>query len=132
MAEAKEGVAWESASWAKLSSHADVMKLCHLRDLVADGDRTSKLKASFDGILLDYARELVTDETMALLVELAGDVDLQGKIAAMAAGAHLNTTEDRAVSHMALRAPKVRAPQSPRQFLLWCGMMQSLDRLAVD
>ena len=57
-------------------------------------------------MLLDYSRQRVTPTTMSLLVALAEAMDVKGKIAAMAAGKHLNVTEDRAVGHMALRAPR--------------------------
>ena len=71
-----------------------------------DADRCGYLTAEFEGILLDYSRQRVTKETVPLLLALADAAGLKGKIAAMAAGAHINVTEDRAVGHLALRAPK--------------------------
>lgn len=71
-----------------------------------DADRCAGLVAEFDGLCLDYSRQRVTGETMALLHSLADAANLKGKIADMAAGKHINITEDRAVMHMALRAPK--------------------------
>jgi glucose-6-phosphate isomerase len=73
---------------------------------VQDDDRCKALAAEFEGVVLDYSRQRVTPETMDLLHQLAGAANLKGKIADMAAGKHINITEDRAVMHMALRAPK--------------------------
>lgn len=64
------------------------------------------LTAEYDGLLMDFSRQRVTPATMALLGRLAEAADVKGKIAALAAGKHLNVTEDRAVGHMALRAHK--------------------------
>jgi glucose-6-phosphate isomerase len=71
-----------------------------------DAERVGYLQAEFDGILLDYSRQRVTKETMAALFALADAAGLKDKIGAMAAGKHINVTENRAVGHMALRAPK--------------------------
>jgi hypothetical protein len=73
---------------------------------IQDATRSGALRAEFDGMLLDYSRQRVTAETMALLERLAVAAGLQGKIRAMAAGAKLNLTENRSVLHMALRAPR--------------------------
>ena len=70
-----------------------------------DAERSGTLTAEFDGILLDFSRQRATAETFQLLLALAEAAGLKSKIHAMAAGAHLNITEDRAVGHMALRAP---------------------------
>jgi glucose-6-phosphate isomerase len=95
---------WESSAWADLQRETSEVQKTHLRDLMQDASRTN-LSAEFDGIFLDYSRQRVTAETMRKLHALAAQSDLRGKIAAMAAGAHLNVTEDRAVLHMALRSP---------------------------
>lgn len=71
-----------------------------------DADRCAKLAVEHEGVVLDFSRQRVTPETMTLLGRLAEAADVKGKIAAMAAGKHLNVTEDRAVGHLALRAPK--------------------------
>mmetsp|Transcript_7208 Transcript_7208/g.25754 ORF Transcript_7208/g.25754 Transcript_7208/m.25754 type:complete len:563 (-) Transcript_7208:196-1884(-) len=96
---------WETPQWAALKEHVAAIDATHLRDLMEDGDRCGALAASFDGITLDYSRQRVTAETMDLLFALADAAGLKGKLASMAAGEHINVTEDRAVMHMALRAP---------------------------
>jgi len=64
------------------------------------------MTAEYDGILLDYSRQCATKKTMNLLMNLAKSAMLTTKLSSMASGAKLNTTEDRAVLHVALRAPK--------------------------
>ncbi len=71
-----------------------------------DADRCKRLFTEFDGIAMDYSRQRVTAETMDLLIRLAEAANVKGKIADMASGKHINITENRAVGHMALRAPK--------------------------
>lgn len=70
-----------------------------------DEDRSKVLQSEYDGIFMDFSRQRVTRETLDLLQKLAEKAALKDKIAAMAAGKHINVTEDRAVGHMALRAP---------------------------
>jgi len=85
--------------------HAEVRDL-HLRDLFAgDPDRGRRLTAEAAGLYLDFSKNRVTDETLRLLVELAEQSGLRSRIAAMFSGAPINVTEDRAVLHVALRAP---------------------------
>jgi glucose-6-phosphate isomerase len=74
--------------------------------ILQDSDRCKRLFVEFDGIAMDYSRQRVTAETMDLLVRLAEAANVKGKIADMASGKHINITENRAVGHMALRAPK--------------------------
>jgi glucose-6-phosphate isomerase len=81
------------------------MRGVHLRELLADGQRCAAMRAELDGLVLDYARQNATGETMKLLFELAREARLAEKIAAMFAGQRINTTEDRAVLHVALRLP---------------------------
>jgi glucose-6-phosphate isomerase len=71
-----------------------------------DAERCGSLTAEADGILLDFSRQLITGETCRKLEALAAKAGLHDKIKAMAEGKHINVTEDRAVGHMALRAPK--------------------------
>ena len=99
--------AWETPEWAALRAHADAAgSMPHLRDLLQDPARCAALVAAVPGLHLDLARQRVTAETMSLLFNLARAAAVPEKIAAMAAGAHLNATEDRAVGHIALRAPR--------------------------
>jgi glucose-6-phosphate isomerase len=71
-----------------------------------DSERCKLLQVEFDGVLLDYSRQRVTQDTMILLEKLANAAKIKDKIHDMVAGKHINITEDRAVMHMALRAPR--------------------------
>jgi glucose-6-phosphate isomerase len=78
----------------------------HLRDLfAADHDRGARLVAEAEGLRLDYSKNRVTDEIIARLLELAREAGFEERRDAMFAGEHINTTEDRAVLHVALRMP---------------------------
>jgi glucose-6-phosphate isomerase len=93
--------------WQALSSHADTMAYADLRSLFAeDADRGRRLTARAGDVHLDFSKNLLTDTTVDLLVSLADRAALGDRIAAMFAGEHLNTTEDRAVLHTALRLPR--------------------------
>jgi glucose-6-phosphate isomerase len=93
-------------AWSTLTAHADAIKPRHLRELfAADDGRGTSLVAEAVGIYLDYSKNRVTAETMALLRELAEQSGLREHIDAMFAGEKINVTEDRAVLHVALRAP---------------------------
>ncbi|MFI7305202.1 glucose-6-phosphate isomerase [Micromonospora aurantiaca] len=92
--------------WQALRKHAEAMRATHLRDLfAADGQRGERLTGEVADLHVDYSKNLVTDETIALLGALAERVGLTDRIAAMFAGRHINVTEDRAVLHTALRLP---------------------------
>lgn len=82
------------------------MKGLHLKDLMQNADRCATLTAEYSGIFLDYSRENVNPDTIDALLQLADAAGLKGKMDAMKNGVHINTTEDRAVMHTALRAPK--------------------------
>lgn len=96
----------ESSEWQQLKSHASAMSQTHLRDLLQDNARCDGLTAEFQGIFMDYSRENVALETMDMLEKLAKAAGVEAKRDAMASGVHINNTENRAVMHMALRAPK--------------------------
>jgi len=92
--------------WQALLQHAKAHASDHLRDLFANDDaRGERMHAEAAGLYLDYSKQRVTDDTLRLLLDLAGACDLRGRIAAMFDGEHINRTEDRAVLHVALRAP---------------------------
>lgn len=78
----------------------------HLRDLIMDEDRCAAMVASHNGFLFDFSRQRLTKDSLALLFDLAKRAGLAGKIAAMFNGEKINSTEGRAVLHVALRAPK--------------------------
>jgi glucose-6-phosphate isomerase len=97
----------ERPAYRALEEHHGRVGARHLRDLFAeDPERGTRLTAEAEGLFLDYSKNRVTDETLALLVELAEQSGLRERIEAMFSGEHINITEDRAVLHVALRAPR--------------------------
>ena len=96
-----------SPAWQALTAHRDAIAATHLRQLFAtDPGRGERLTLTAAGVHLDYSKHRVTDETLRLLVELAGQSGLRARIDAMFAGEKINETERRAVLHVALRAPR--------------------------
>ena len=94
-------------AWAALAEHHDQLKDLHLRKLFdADPARGERLTAEGAGLLLDYSKNRITDDTLALLVDLANQSGLADRIEAMFTGEKINTTENRSVLHVALRMPK--------------------------
>jgi glucose-6-phosphate isomerase len=97
----------ERPAWEKLQSHFEKVHELHLRQLfAADPERGVRMAAEGAGIYLDYSKNRATDETFRLLIELAKESGLQSRIDAMFRGEKINSTENRAVLHVALRAPK--------------------------
>jgi glucose-6-phosphate isomerase len=97
----------ERPAWKALHAHFRQIEKQHLRDLfAADPGRGERYTAEAAGIFLDYSKNRVTDETLKLLVQLAEESGIREKIEAMFTGKKINVTEDRAVLHVALRAPK--------------------------
>ncbi|MGI8574295.1 MAG: glucose-6-phosphate isomerase [Egibacteraceae bacterium] len=93
-------------AWSALRDHADELSSVELRGLFADDERRGeRLTASVGDLYLDYSKNLVTDETLELLVALARQAGVSERFEAMVSGEHLNVTEDRAVLHTALRLP---------------------------
>src|SRR3954454_12766339 len=89
-----------------LAEHHAQVRDVHLRELFAqDPARGTRLTAEAEGLFLDFSKNRVPDETLRLLAELAEQSGLRERIDAMFAGEHINLTEDRAVLHVALRAP---------------------------
>jgi len=94
-------------AWQALAAHHEQVKHLHLRRLFSDDPaRGERMTASGAGILLDYSKNRITDETLRLLVRLAEASGLSERIAAMFRGEKINVTERRAVLHVALRAPR--------------------------
>jgi len=94
-------------AWKALAEHSKEIRKLHLRELFAsDSTRGEKLAAEGAGLFLDYSKNRVTETTLKLLLQLAEECDLHGRIDAMFRGEKINTTEKRAVLHVALRAPK--------------------------
>jgi glucose-6-phosphate isomerase len=97
----------QTAEWTALERHAATVREWHLRDLfAADPDRAERMTAEAAGLLLDYSKNRITAETLELLLALANRAGLRDRIEAMFRGERINTTEDRAVLHVALRAPE--------------------------
>jgi glucose-6-phosphate isomerase len=93
--------------WQQLSAHRAATEATPLTDYFAqDADRFARYSASAGEMLLDYSKTALDDTARDLLVQLAESVDLKSRIAAMMSGAKINSTENRAVLHTALRAPK--------------------------
>ncbi len=91
-------------AWRALQTHWDKMHQVHLRDLFdRNPQRASEMTLRAAGLHVDYSKNIVTQETLGLLFDLAAAVDLRGWIRRMFAGEHINNTEDRAVLHIALR-----------------------------
>src|SRR5215469_2167714 len=100
----------ERPQWQKLEAHYQAIRDAHLRTLFADdAERGERFALEAVGIYLDYSKNRLTDETMRLLFELAASSGLSERIDAMFSGAKINTTEGRAVLHVALRAPRDQA-----------------------
>jgi len=94
------------AAWQALHSHRKEWKKLHLRDLFRqDKRRFERFSLRLNDLLLDYSKNLITPETMKLLLRLAKAAELKEAREAMFSGRHINLTEDRAVLHTALRAP---------------------------
>jgi len=94
-------------SWQKLEEHYQTTHSLHLRTLFAqDSRRGERFALEAVGIYLDYSKNRVTDETIRLLLELAASSGLRERIDAMFKGEKINVTENRAVLHVALRAPR--------------------------
>src|SRR5215510_4317872 len=93
--------------WRKLQDHHASMRGLHLKRLFAgDPARGERMTAEAVGVYLDYSKNRVRDETLKLLIELAEQSGLLARIDAMFRGDKTNVTENRAVLHVALRAPK--------------------------
>jgi glucose-6-phosphate isomerase len=97
----------ERRTWKALAAHYQKIRDLHLRGLFADDpSRGERMTIDAVGLFLDYSKNRVTDETIELLVHLAEETGLRERIDAMFRGERINITEDRAVLHVALRAPK--------------------------
>ena len=97
----------KQAAWKALASHYKTVSKLHLSQLFADDPkRGQRMTVEAVGLYLDYSKNRITDETLKLLLQLAGESGLRARIDAMFRGDKINITEKRAVLHSALRAPK--------------------------
>jgi glucose-6-phosphate isomerase len=95
------------SAWSALQRHYEGMKSLHLRQLFAeDPGRGERLVAEAAGVYLDYSKNRINSETLRLLIQLAQESGLRDRIEAMFRGDRINVTENRAVLHVALRAPR--------------------------
>jgi glucose-6-phosphate isomerase len=95
------------AAWRALEDYQRAMRDRHLRSFFAeDPARAKRMTAEAAGVFLDYSKNRIDDETLRLLIKLAEQSGLRGRIDAMFRGERINVTEDRAVLHVALRAPR--------------------------
>lgn len=94
-------------AWKALQTHFEKVRNLHLRDLFAsDPQRGQRMAVEAVGFYLDYSKNRLTDETIQLLLQLAEESGVRERAAAMFSGEKINVTENRAVLHVALRAPK--------------------------
>jgi len=97
----------ETSSFKALSAHYEKLRNTHLRTLFAeDQQRADRFSLEQVGLYFDYSKHRITDETVKLLLELAEQSGLRERIDAMFRGERINVTENRAVLHVALRAPR--------------------------
>ncbi|HLX44554.1 MAG TPA: glucose-6-phosphate isomerase [Bryobacteraceae bacterium] len=120
----------ERPGWKALEVHSQKAKALHLRDLFAgDRERGLRLTAEAAGIYLDFSKNRVTDETLKLLTKLAEESGLRQRIDAMFRGEKINPTENRAVLHVALRAPRGSSIVLDGENVV-PGVHEVLDRMA--
>jgi len=97
----------QRSAWKALGAHHKKIARLHLRELfAADARRGAKMTTEAVGLFLDYSKNRVTAETLKLLLQLAKESNLRGRMDAMFTGEKINITENRAVLHTALRAPR--------------------------
>ena len=97
----------QRSAWKALGAHHKKIARLHLRELfAADARRGEKMTTEAVGLFLDYSKNRVTAETLKLLLQLAKESNLRGRMDAMFTGEKINITENRAVLHTALRAPR--------------------------
>jgi glucose-6-phosphate isomerase len=119
-----------TGEWQALQAHAGKVHEIHLRDLFhLDPQRGERLTAQVADLYVDYSKNRVTDETLGLLTALASRAGLSGRIAAMFAGEHINTSEDRPALHTALRLPRDATLQVDGQDVV-ADVHAVLDRMA--
>lgn len=94
----------QTKSWIKLQLHHETMKIIHMANLFQDDpNRFDRFSLSFNDLFLDYSKNIITEETLSLLFQLARETALDDAIESMFSGKKINQTENRAVLHIALR-----------------------------
>ena len=119
----------DTTAWRALAAHHPLVASVHMRDLFAeDPDRFERLSLRACGILLDYSKNRVTDETMRLLRSLVRESGVVERVHAMFSGARINETEDRAVLHALLRDSR-ESPVCEVDDVLRAGVERGLDAM---
>src|ERR1700754_3701524 len=96
-----------SPAWQALARHHDQIRDKHIRELFdEDPARGTELALTVGDLYIDYSKHRITRETLQLLIDLARTAGLEQRRDAMYSGVHINTSEDRAVLHIALRLPR--------------------------
>lgn len=117
-------------AWLALQKHAEQMRTTTLRSLFDDDSgRTDEFTIEDLGMYVDFAKNRVTSQTMQLLIKLADKCGLPGRIEAMFTGEKINVSEDRAVLHVALRAPRDATITVDGENVV-TGVHEVLDRMA--
>ena len=94
----------QTSVWKKLKGHYKIMKTRHMKDMFAeDPQRSSEFSLQFEDILVDFSKNIITRDTVQLLLELANEINVHDAIGQLFSGKKINETEDRAVLHVALR-----------------------------
>ncbi|MGD0392606.1 MAG: glucose-6-phosphate isomerase [Acidimicrobiales bacterium] len=115
--------------WRRLSDRFEAIRHRHLRELFADDpDRGTRMTVTAGDLYLDFSKQRVDDETLAALMEVAGAAGVEERRDAMFAGRHINTTEDRAVLHVALRMPRTERLEVDGRDVV-ADVHQVLDRM---
>ena len=119
----------DSAAWQALAAHYSIIESAHMSELFdRDPDRFERFSLRACGILLDYSKNRVTEETMCLLRALAREAGVMGRAGEMLSGAPINTTEDRAVLHTLLRDSR-ESPVCDVHDSMRTGVEQGLDAM---
>jgi glucose-6-phosphate isomerase len=120
----------DSAQWQALAKHREAFGETHLRELFAtDPERAGRYTVSVGDLTVDFSKHLITEETLSLLLELAAARGVEPLRDAMFAGEKINVTEDRAVLHVALRAPSDVSIEVDGEDVV-PGVHEVLDRMA--
>ncbi|WP_031497795.1 glucose-6-phosphate isomerase [Bryobacter aggregatus] len=120
----------DRSAWQSLKTHFETISKSHLRELFAnDPERGTRLSAEAVGIFLDYSKNRIDAKTLELLLQLAKESKLRERMDAMFSGEKINTTENRAVLHVALRAPKTASILVDGQDVI-PGVHEVLDKMA--
>ena len=118
-----------TSAWQALSRHHDEIGATHLRDFFAqDPARGTELTLTVGDLYIDYSKHRITRETLTLLLDLADAADLAQRRDAMFSGVHINTSENRAVLHTALRLPRAAALEVDGQDVV-ADVHEVLDRM---